>query len=84
MENTFKQGVEPQKQKAEVLISDKELAMYKYIGLKIAYQQSQAESVLQGIIDADMSKVIRLNNVVTRSFAALMIIAIVGLLIKNV
>lgn len=84
MENTFKNNQEPKKQQqSEVLISDKELAMYNYIGLKLAYQQRQGDTMLQQIKDAQMQSLIKMNNRVTRPFCFAVILAIVGLIIKN-
>lgn len=85
MENTFKTGYEPTPRfiEEDVMITPQERAIYNYVALKLAYHQSKAQSVVDQIRFKKERKLIRFNNIVTRSFTAAVLIAIVAILIKS-
>lgn len=47
--NTFRSPMKVDRKQSEVLISDREMAAYKWTALKIAYQRAQAQQVLDTI-----------------------------------
>lgn len=85
-QNTFKEGVEPLPRiiEEDVVITDREMAIYRYVALKLAYKKAQAQSVVDNIRSMKERKLIRLNNVVTRSFSAAVLIAIASIVIHNI
>jgi len=79
--NEFK--AEPRFIKEPLRISEAELAAYRYTGLKLAYQQRQVQDVVDKIQWQKERKLIRLNNIVTRSFAVAVVLAVIGLVITH-
>ncbi len=84
MENTFKTPEPAHFIKEGVQVSDAEQAMYTWIGLKLAHRQREAQKTWDEIDAENYRKLVRMNNIVTRTFGAAVIIAIIGLIIKNI
>ncbi len=84
VQNTFKNGQAPQRQRPEVMITDKELAAYNYTRLKIAYQRDQTEAIVREIKSGKVRRLTKINNVATHSAIGLVAAAIIGLIIKNI
>lgn len=84
-QNTFKNGIEPLPiaLKEDVQISAKEMAAYRYTALKIAYKSDQAQAIINQMRAKKERKLLLINNVITRSFAAAVVIATVCLIVKH-
>jgi len=82
--NYFKLNIVPTAPKPDVHISEKEMALYNYVRLKIAYQQNEVEGMVNAIRHKQELKAIRFNNIATRSICGAMALAIIGIIVKHV
>lgn len=83
LQNTFKPLVIAHKKK-EVMISDREMAIYNYVKLKLAYQHDQAQGVYDAILRQEKQKLARLQRITTGSILGVMFLAVVGLILSRI
>ena len=80
-QNTFKNNAEPMKNLAAVEITEKELAIYNYVSLKLAYQQNQIDRAIEQLHPKKADVVIQRF---TMGVVISLVIAVAGLFIHSV
>jgi hypothetical protein len=84
LQNTFKQTLKVAHKKEEVLISEREMAIYNHVKLKMAYQKDQAQGMYDAILRKEKQRLHRLQRITTRSIIGVMGLAIIGLIISRI
>ena len=86
LENTFKPLTVAHKvaEPKEVMISDKDMAIYRHVKLKLAYQRNQAQGLYDVALRMETKQKHTLRKITNVAIGGVIIAAVVGLIVNRI